>query len=128
ARVSTFLHSLTQRGGVNGGRSDLLAIGLVSASLVGMVLATLGLPVWVAMIGAILSAFIIPAMIKAKRHRKYIEAFEGALAESLQTVGASLRAGLTLKDSLKVASENCPEPVASEIGHALKENSFGRPI
>ena len=40
--------------------------------------------------------------------------FDSALAESLQTVAASLKAGLTLKDALYVAAENCPPAFAAE--------------
>lgn len=109
-------------------RRTYIMIGAVAFGLVLCLLITFGLPIWVALLGGLAAAMLAPVFVRQRNRKKYIERFDAALAESLQTVASSLRAGLTLKDSLKVAAENCAPAFAVEVTLALKEYYFGVPI
>lgn len=107
---------------------DLAAIALASGGLVLLVLHFIGLPLVAAAAFGLGTALVAPRVVKVRRQRKFLKDFDAALAESLQTLASSLKAGLTLKDSLYIAAENCPPAFAREIALALKEYRFGMPI
>lgn len=107
---------------------ELFLIGLASAGLIALTLIVVGLPPEGAFAFAFAALLIIPKILKGRRQRAYVRDFDAALAESLQTVASSLRAGLTLKDSLYVAADNSPKAFANEISLALKEYHFGMPV
>jgi tight adherence protein B len=107
---------------------ELFLIGVASSGLIALVLIVIGLPPAGAFAFAVAGMIAIPRILKGRRQRAYVRDFDAALAESLQTVSSSLRAGLTLKDSLYVAADNSPKAFASEVSLALKEYHFGMPI
>jgi tight adherence protein B len=109
-------------------RRNLLMVGLTAFGTVLCILIVIGLPSWVALLGGLIGGVLAPFFIHKRNRTKYVERFDGALAESLQTVGASLKAGLTLKDSLTVAADNCAPAFSNEVTAALKEYHFGVPI
>lgn len=75
------------------------------------------------------TAFIAtPFVIKRRRFSLYQKTFDASLVESLATVGSSLRAGLTLKDALVVAVQNCPQVFSAEVSRVLKDYRFGMSI
>ncbi len=112
-----------------GNGKELLSIGLAAGGLVALVLMVIGLPTMVGVAAGTLTLLIAPGMVKKRRRAKYIRDFDAGLAESLQTVASSLKAGLTLKDSLYVAADNLSAPAfAAEVGLALKQYHFGTPI
>lgn len=51
--------------------------------------------------------------------------FDGHLPDALQTIASSLRAGLTLKDSLGIVAQNETGILVREVQFALKEYHFG---
>lgn len=110
------------------GHRDSVILGVAAFGAVTAVVIFLGLPVFVAAIFGIVFAIATPVYHKRRRREAYMRNFDGALAEALQTVSASLRAGLTLKDSLHISTENGDPAFTKEISHALKEYRFGVPI
>lgn len=69
---------------------------------------------------------LTPMVLRRRRFALYQKAFDESLVESLATLASSLRAGLTLKDSMVVAVQNCPPVFAAEIARALKDYRFGK--
>ena len=58
----------------------------------------------------------------------YQSSFDATLVESLTTISSSLKAGLTLKDSLVIAVQNCPPIFGAEVSRVLKDYRFGMSI
>ncbi len=81
-----------------------------------------------AMLLGIAAFILLPIYIRRRRFFRYQEAFDASLVESLATVSSSLKAGLTLKDALVVAVQNCPAIFSSEIARVLKDYRFGMSI
>ena len=81
---------------------------------------------------ALLMGFIVfavtPVILRRRRFALYQKAFDASLVESLATVSSSLRAGLTLKDALVVAVQNCPPVFSAEVARVLKDYRFGKSI
>ncbi len=72
--------------------------------------------------------FIAPSIIRKRRFKLYQSSFDATLVESLSTISSSLKAGLTLKDSLVLAVQNCPPVFGAEVGRVLKDYRFGMSI
>jgi tight adherence protein B len=72
--------------------------------------------------------FATPAILRRRRFALYQKTFDASLVESLSTLSSSLRAGLTLKDSLVVAVQNCPPVFSAEVARVLKDYRFGKSI
>ena len=111
-----------------GSSRELILIGLALGGLVTLVLLVIGLPAFVGLIAGAVTTMVAPSVVKKRRRVRYIKDFDAALAESLQTVASSLKAGLTLKDSLYVAADNSAPAFANEVARALKQYHFGVPI
>jgi Flp pilus assembly protein TadB len=109
-------------------RRNLLLAAVAAFGVVLCALSTFGLPAWTAVLGGLAAGAVAPVVVHRRARKKYAERFDAALGESLQTVASSLRAGLTLRDSLAVAADNCAPAFAEEVAAALKEYYFGVPI
>lgn len=82
----------------------------------------------VALLAGLIAFIATPIILKRRRFALYQKTFDASLVESLATVGSSLRAGLTLKDSLVVAVQNCPQVFSAEVSRVLKDYRFGMSI
>lgn len=89
----------------------LLDLGLITAIVVGFI-----------------AFWLTPIYLQRRRFLRYQKAFDASLVESLATLSSSLRAGLTLKDALVVAVQNCPPAFSSEVSRVLKDYRFGKSI
>lgn len=109
-------------------RRDSLLIAIAAGGAALIIVTFLGLPGPVGLVFGAAFGVATPYVVRKRRRERYIKEFEAAMAESLQTVASSLKAGLTLRDSLRVATESAAPAFADEIGQALKEYRFGVPI
>lgn len=107
--------------------SLLMAAACASLGAVSVVL-FIGFPWWGAALVGLATAGVVPRIVARKQRAKFQEAFDGSLTESLTTVSSSLRAGLTLRDSLSVTAQNSPPVFSKETTAALKQYRFGVPI
>jgi tight adherence protein B len=95
------------------------AFGIFTLTLLRSVL--LALPI--AMIGAAL-----PTLYVRWRRIRRLNQFEEVLPESIDLVGRALRAGHPLSSGFKMAADDGPEPVASELRRVFEEQRFGLPL
>lgn len=105
--------------------SDGFVIGLIGGITVAFVLGMIGVNALAAMVGGGGAALWLPQYLARRRRQRYEEEFDSSLVESLTTISASLKAGITLRDSLGVAARNCPPAFAMQAGEVLKEYKFG---
>lgn len=77
---------------------------------------------------SLLAGFFLPYIyIMSKRHER-LEAFSALMPDTMDYIARSLRAGNPFSASLKGASEEMPEPVASELRITFEEMNFGLDI
>jgi tight adherence protein B len=100
-----------------------VAAGLVT----GMLLALLGLPVWVALLG-LAGGAVVPLAFVWHKARKRITAFETQLPDVLITLAASLRAGHGIRQAIRSVVDEGHEPAKKEFGRVVTEASLGRPM
>ncbi len=108
--------------------NDLVTLALAAGGVVAVVIVILGFPPSLAALvgGGVFAG--TPRVVRNRRRLQYMKDFDAALCESLQTVASSLKAGLTLRDALQVATETAAPAFAREVAVALKEYRFGKPI
>jgi tight adherence protein B len=107
--------------------AELAWLSIACGLIVGILLAVVGLPVWVAVLGFAggAAAPVTYAWFKA---RKRIDAFEAQLPDVLITLAASLRAGHGLRQAIRAVVEEGHEPARKEFGRVVTEASLGRPM
>lgn len=81
-------------------------------------------------IACISMALFFPAKIFFTNHdkNKKKNEFDNSLGEGLQIVSNSLRAGLTLKDSLKSSLRSAPGPFTAQVEKIIHDINIGIPI
>jgi tight adherence protein B len=67
------------------------------------------------------------AALSFKRSRR-IDAFNAALADSIDTLSRALRAGYSLSGAMEMLGENSQEPARSEFKEVFKQQNLGLPL
>ena len=107
---------------------QVIGVAALSALVTYAFLTMLSFGASVCFISASIAFILCPSIWIKRRASKYREAYDLSLQEGLNTIASSLKAGLTLKDSLAVAAENCPAPFSTEAQVVLKQYHFGVPL
>jgi len=76
-----------------------------------------------AVVGLALPGMFIKGM-RAKRRGKFNE----QLVDGLMILSSSLKAGLSMLQSIEIVVEEMPPPIAQEFGLVIKENKMGMPL
>jgi tight adherence protein B len=95
------------------------AVGFVTFLFTGMVIA--------AGPAGLVCCFVPIILLKIKRARR-LKKFEGALADSIDMMARSLRAGHSLVAAISIVAEQALEPVKSEFAEVFKKQNFGLPL
>lgn len=70
----------------------------------------------------------VPVLAVREMHRRRRAKFGGQLVDALNLVANSLRAGLSLPQSLEILSREMPAPISEEFAIVLKEYQMGVPL
>lgn len=128
-RVIRMFHYVTEQTAVGETDQDRdRFIGGGVAIVIFSLLTVMDLNILFALLMAAIVFTVTPMFLRKRRFALYQKAFDASLVESLATVSSSLRAGLTLKDSLVVAVQNCPPVFSAEVARVLKDYRFGKSI
>jgi tight adherence protein B len=85
-----------------------------------------GQPIFAVSAGA--SAMILPfAVLRIKRNRR-LEAFNKGLADSIDMMARSMRAGHSVVAAIGIVAEQAVEPIRSEFDEVFKKQNYGLPI
>lgn len=103
----------------------LLSCGLGLALAAALAVATAS--AWLAVPGFFMGA-AIPFLIVMRQRNRRFRAFEEAFPEAIDLMARAARAGHAFTGTLKVVSEEAPEPVASEFRQVFEEQKFGLPV
>lgn len=79
-------------------------------------------------IGVGLVFLLIPYLVVLYKRSKRIQAFETGLAQTLEILGRSMRAGHPLTMGLQMVSMEMPEPIRTEFGRVFYEQQMGLPF
>ena len=107
--------------------AELFYIIIGSGSLIACISIVLGLPFIITVVLFLFGAAAPYAVVAQKGSRRQ-KAFDDQLPDLLMTMGASLRAGHTFRQSLQAVVEESAEPASKEFKRVLVETGIGRPI
>jgi tight adherence protein B len=93
-----------------------------------MVLATSGMFVLKSLLGAVVGFFLglfIPHVVVRIMETRRKNKFASQLVDGIMVLSSSLKAGLSLLQSLEVLVEEMPPPISQELGLVVRENKMG---
>ncbi len=90
-----------------------------------VILLLLQLPYYFAGIFALAGAYLLPRIYIGRRRKKYQNAFLDELPNAVEAIVRGVKTGLPLNDSMRVVARDTKEPVRSEFGRVLDQQSFG---
>jgi tight adherence protein B len=96
-----------------------------SSILLGMIMAVLGAPPILILLGLVFGA-LVPFVVVWHRMRRRLAKFEAQLPDLLITVAASLKAGHSFKQGLQAVVDEGAPPASSEFNRVLTETGLGR--
>ncbi|QQR38570.1 type II secretion system F family protein [Devosia rhizoryzae] len=90
-----------------------------------VVLVIAQVPLLYALIFAVAGGYLLPRMYVQRRRRKYQDRFLDELPNAIEAIVRGVKTGLPLNDSMRVVAKDTKEPVKSEFGRVLDQQSFG---
>jgi len=104
----------------------LILVGAFTGAIAcGAILVKLSLTIT---ISAVVVSLLLPYLSIVIKRSNRISAFEAGLAQSLEILGRSLRAGHPLTMGLQMVSQEMPEPLRTEFGRVFYEQQMGLPF
>ena len=121
--AAAFDHFLLQTGlALSLAQALLLAAALV---LVALALgASLGWPVLLSLVVAVLGPLLLIAFLQQRRARR-MTLISQALPDALELMARSMQAGHAFTSALHVAAKDCPPPLSIELRAVFEEINFG---
>jgi Flp pilus assembly protein TadB len=90
-----------------------------------VVLVITQVPFYFAAVFAVAGAYLLPRMYVSRRRKKYQDKFLEELPNAVEAIVRGVKTGLPLNDSMRVVAKDAKEPVKSEFGRVLDQQSFG---
>jgi tight adherence protein B len=82
-------------------------------------------PFYFAFIFAVAGGYLLPRMYVMRKRKKYHDRFLDELPNAIEAIVRGVKTGLPLNDSMRVVAKDTKEPVKSEFGRVLDQQSFG---
>ena len=121
------LRRWVSQSGIDTPASSILVQSAV-AVVIGFFLPLLAIHLLVAQIAGALVLGAVPwARVAFVRYRR-LSSFEKALAQAIDTMARSLRAGHSISGSIDIVAQGAPEPAASEFGEVFRQQNYGLPM
>ena len=95
----------------------LVNLAAISAA-VGAFLLVVGVPI-VALVGAVLAAFILPILYIARRRKKRLKRLTNQLPDVFELLSQALRAGNSLASAMQLLAKQMPDPAGTEFGRVF---------
>ena len=121
------LEMLLRQAGLRWGVQRLLLLMAGFAVALGLLTFVLTSRVPYAVVAAALGAYL-PLLHVRRKKTKRLDEFEEQFPEAVELMARSLRAGHPFSASLKMASEECDQPIRGELRQAFEEQRLGLPM
>jgi tight adherence protein B len=105
-----------------------LILSSLGLAIVGYAIAWFFVPMTLIDVAAAAALSSLPYGILSFKRSKRINAFNAALAESIDMMARALRAGYSMMGAIEMLSENAPEPAATEFGEIFNQQNLGLPL
>lgn len=93
--------------------------------IVFVILFLVQVPLHFAAVFAVAGGYLLPRVYVMRRRAKYQDQFLDELPNAIEAIVRGVKTGLPLNDSMRVVAKDTKEPVRSEFGRVLDQQSFG---
>ncbi|ODT73231.1 MAG: hypothetical protein ABS75_00695 [Pelagibacterium sp. SCN 63-23] len=90
-----------------------------------IVLFIVQVPLHFAAVFGLAGGYLLPRMYVSRRRKRYQDRFLDELPNAIEAIVRGVKTGLPLNDSMRVVAKDTKEPVKSEFGRVLDQQSFG---
>lgn len=90
-----------------------------------VILFVVQVPLHFAAIFAVAGGYLLPRLYVMRKRAKYQDQFLDELPNAVEAIVRGVKTGLPLNDSMRVVAKDTKEPVRSEFGRVLDQQSFG---
>jgi tight adherence protein B len=90
-----------------------------------LALVMMQVPVFLAPVFGVAMAYLAPRWWVGRKRKKYQSLFLDELPNAVEAIVRGVKTGLPLNDSIRVVARDAKEPVKSEFGRVLDQQSFG---
>ncbi|MBO9590640.1 type II secretion system F family protein [Devosia sp.] len=125
ARKRVTLPDLIFQAGMTISPAAFIRNSCIFGGLLFVVLLVTQVPYYFAAIFAVAGAYLLPRMYVKRRRKKYQNQFLDELPNAVEAIVRGVKTGLPLNDSMRVVAKDTKEPVKSEFGRVLDQQSFG---
>ncbi len=98
---------------------------VIFGGIVFVVLFLVQVPLHFAAIFAVAGGYLLPRVYVMRKRAKYQDQFLDELPNAIEAIVRGVKTGLPLNDSMRVVAKDTKEPVRSEFGRVLDQQSFG---
>ena len=98
---------------------------IILGVVVTVVLFVVQVPIYLAPVFGIAAGYLLPRMWVNRKRKKYQDRFLDELPNAVEAIVRGVKTGLPLNDSMRVVARDAKEPVRSEFGRVLDQQSFG---
>ena len=98
---------------------------IILGVVVTVVLFVVQVPIYLAPVFGIAAGYLLPRMWVNRKRKKYQDKFLDELPNAVEAIVRGVKTGLPLNDSMRVVARDAKEPVRSEFGRVLDQQSFG---
>ncbi len=111
------------KGTLGGLMAQCIGVGVVAGGITLVVVKMLS----IACVVALVTAFIPILLLRMKRSSR-LKSFNNALADAIDMMSRSLRAGHSLPAAIGIVAEQAIEPVRSEFAEVSRQQNYGLPL
>jgi tight adherence protein B len=105
--------------------STFIRNSVIFGAVLFVVLVVVQVPLHFAAVFGIAGGYLLPRMYVQRKRRKYQDQFLDELPNAIEAIVRGIKTGLPLNDSMRVVAKDTKEPVKSEFGRVLDQQSFG---
>jgi tight adherence protein B len=114
------------RAGMKVSKPAFIRNSIIFGVVVAVVCWVLDVPMLFALVFGVAAGYLLPKMYLSHRRKRYQAKFLDELPNAVEAIVRGVKSGLPLNDSVKVVSREAKEPVRSEFGRVLDQQSFGQ--
>src|SRR5690606_22144438 len=98
---------------------------IIFGAVVTVLLVLVQVPIYLAPVFGLASGYLLPRMYVSRKRKKYHSLFLDELPNAVEAIVRGVKTGLPLNDSIRSVAKDAKEPVKSEFGRVLDQQSFG---
>ena len=112
--------------GLKTSRTAYIRNSIILGAVIAVVCWVLDVPLLFSLVFGVAAGYLLPKMVLGHLRRRYQSKFLDELPNAVEAIVRGVKSGLPLNDSIRIVAKEVKEPVRSEFGRVLDQQSFGK--